>query len=301
MCVSDSVLRRAARFAGLAAGVAVLLSLLAFPVAAFASGSGGGSDPTGGAGFGTNPAGSGSAGTTPAPKTGSGSSAHLGDRTLHLGMKGHDVRVLQQFLGFAGYPTAIDGTFGQLTKRSVIMFQQAQSLTPNGLVTYSVQLLLRDAVKAVEASPATGQKARINPDGTLALPADAPPVVQAVVAATNTILNTSYCVGGGHASWTSSCYDCSGAVSFALHGGGLLPISEDSSQMETYGEPGPGQWISIYADAGHAFMVVAGRAFDTANYGGPNLPNGDGPRWRSNPLGNLADGGNYVVRHPAGL
>ena len=64
---------------------------------------------------------------------------------------------------------------------------------------------------------------------------------------------------------------------------------------------GPGRWVSVYGDPGHAFIVIAGRAFDTANYGGPNIPSGDGPRWRTNPLGNLADGGNYVVRHPPGL
>ena len=92
-----------------------------------------------------------------------------------------------------------------------------------------------------------------------------------------------------------------GSVSFALHAAGLLNTPEDSTQLESYGAPGPGRYITVYADAGHAFMVVAGRAFDTANFGGPNIPAGSGPRWRSDPLGNLADGGNYVVRHPAGL
>ena len=68
----------------------------------------------------------------------------------------------------------------------------------------------------------------------------------------------------------------------------------------SYGEPGPGKWITIYSDPSHVFIVIGGIAFDTADYGGPNIPSGTGPRWRSNPLGNLADGGNYVVRHPAG-
>ncbi|HZU49739.1 MAG TPA: hypothetical protein VFA16_21165, partial [Mycobacterium sp.] len=90
-------------------------------------------------------------------------------------------------------------------------------------------------------------------------------------------------------------------VSFALHGAGLLSSPEDSTQLETYGAPGPGRWITIYADPSHAFLVVAGRAFNTANYGGPNIPAGTGPRWRYDPLGNLADGGSYVVRHPPGL
>jgi hypothetical protein len=215
-------------------------------------------------------------------------------------MHGHDVRVLQGYLSVAGYPTTIDGSFGPATRRSVVRFQSAQSMTPNGIVTYSVQLGLRNQVAAVQAVAPTG-KTRINADGTATAPAGAPSAVQAVIAAANSILDTSYCVGGGHGSWKSSCYDCSGAVSFALHGASLLGSSEDSTQMETYGSPGPGRWISVYADAGHAFLVVAGRAFDTADFGGPNIPAGDGPRWRSDPTGNLADGGDYVVRHPAGL
>jgi len=291
MFVSDPALRRAARFAG----ALLLAALFVLPSTAAASSrtsSQTATSPTGGAGFGTNPAGGTAVG---------GDSKHLGDRTLRQGMSGHDVRVLQQYLSFAGYPTAIDGSFGPATKQSVLLFQRSENLAASGIVTYSVQALLREAVKAVLASPAAGQKARINPDGTLALPASAPTAVQQLVAAANSILHTSYCVGGGHGSWNSSCYDCSGSASFALHGAGLLSTPEDSSQLESYGAPGPGQWVSIYSDPSHAFLVVAGRAFDTADYGGPNIPNGDGPRWRSNPLGNLKDGGGYVVRHPPGL
>jgi hypothetical protein len=217
-------------------------------------------------------------------------------------MHGHDVRVLQQYLTFAGFPTSVDGSFGGSTKRSVVQFQRAQNMNPSGVVTFTVQRTLREAIKAVQASPPpSGARTRINSDGTATPPAGAPQAVQQVVAAANQIINTSYCVGGGHGAWRSSCYDCSGAVSYALHGGGLLSSPEDSTGLESYGSPGPGQWITVYADAGHTFLVVAGRAFDTADYGGPNVPAGNGPRWRSNPTGNLADGGNYVVRHPPGL
>lgn len=244
---------------------------------------------------------SGSSGSGNGGCHGGGSSAHLGGRTLCEGMHGHDVRVLQQYLTFAGFPTTIDGGFGPTTKRNVIEFQRAQKMNPSGIVTYSVQQTLRAAVKAVEASPPTGEKTRINADGTATAPAGAPEAVQRVIAAANSIIDTSYCVGGGHGSWNSSCYDCSGSASFALHGGGLLSSPEDSTGLESYGDPGRGQWITIYADSGHAFLVVAGRAFDTADYGGPNTPSGTGPRWRSNPTANLQDGGSYVVRHPAGL
>jgi hypothetical protein len=215
-------------------------------------------------------------------------------------MRGHDVRVLQAYLTEAGYGTVVDGAFGPLTKRSVIQFERSQGLRANGIVTLSLARALQQAVAAIQSMPPTGTT-RINADGTASAPAGAPAAVVAVVAAANQIINTSYCYAGGHATWKSSCYDCSGSVSFALHGGGLLTTPDDSTQFETYGESGPGHWITIYADPSHAFLVVAGRAFDTANYGGPNIPAGNGPRWRYDPLGNLRDGGHYVVRHPAGL
>ena len=199
-----------------------------------------------------------------------------------------------------GFGTEVDGSFGPATLQSVLAFQRQQGTTANGVVSFALSQKLRQVVAQVAAAPPTG-KTRINPDGTATAPAGAPAVVQAVVAGANQIINTSYCVGGGHGTWKSSCYDCSGSVSYALHAAGLLNTSEDSTQMESYGAPGPGRYITIYADASHAFMVVGGRAFDTADFGGPNIPSGTGPRWRSDPLGNLADGGNYVVRHPEGF
>ena len=107
---------------------------------------------------------------------------------------------------------------------------------------------------------------------------------------------------GENGSFTDSGYDCSGAVSFALHGGGLLATPEDSSQLETFGRPGPGKWITVYSDPEHAFVVIAGLAFDTAHYG-PTFPSGSGPRWLepNDVTANLQDGGDYVERHPAGL
>jgi peptidoglycan hydrolase-like protein with peptidoglycan-binding domain len=229
-----------------------------------------------------------------------GDSRHLGDRVLREGMTGHDVRVLQDFLTRVGFGTSIDGDFGPATKANVVAFQRSANMAPNGVVTISVEKALRSAVAKIQTDPPMGTT-RINPDGTATAPAGAPTVVQEVVAAANQIIDTSYCYAGGHGSWKSSCYDCSGSVSYALHGGGLLSSPEDSTQLESYGEPGPGKWITIYADPSHTWIVVAGRAFDTANFGGPNTPAGTGPRWRSDPTGNLADGGDYVVRHPPGL
>jgi Putative peptidoglycan binding domain len=225
----------------------------------------------------------------------------LGRRLLRQGLHGNDVTILQGYLTIAGYPTSVDGQFGPATAASVATFKQAHSMTPaNGVAGPAFVKALQAAISAYESDVPAGTTT-INPDGTATAPAGAPAAVQAAVASANQILNTSYCIGGGHGQWNSSCYDCSGSVSYVLHGAGLLSSSEDSTGFESYGSPGPGHWITIYADAGHAFIVIAGRAFDTADYGGPNIPAGTGPRWRSNPLGNLADGGNYVVRHPLGL
>jgi peptidoglycan hydrolase-like protein with peptidoglycan-binding domain len=234
-----------------------------------------------------------------------GGSAHLGNRTLRPGMHGHDVRVLQGYLSMVGFPTTVDGSYGPATKAKVLAFQQTHSMKANGVVTFAETLVLRQAVAAVLASgPVTSgpvSRARINSDGTATAPTSAPAVVQKVVAAANQIIDKPYIYAGGHASWKANGYDCSGAVSYALHGAGLLSSPEDSTGLESWGSAGPGKWITVYADAQHTFVVVAGRAFDTADYGGPNIPSGTGPRWRSNPTGNLADGGDYVVRHPAGL
>ena len=257
-----------------------------------------------------------------------GGSAHLGERVLREGMQGHDVRVLQGYLTTAGFPTTIDGDFGPATRSNVVAFEQANALAPaNGVVSYHDQYVLRQVVAqggttstgttgstetgagsgpatsdpSATSSASTPGKATINSDGTATAPAGAPAIVQQIIAAGNQIIDKPYVYGGGHGSFNDSGYDCSGAVSYALHGGGLLSSPEDSTQLETFGVAGVGKWISVYADSGHAFLVVAGIAFDTADYGGPNIPSGSGPRWRSNPTGNLADGGDYVVRHPSNL
>src|SRR2546421_101363 len=101
-----------------------------------------------------------------------------------------------------------------------------------------------------------------------------------------------YRYGGGHGSWNDSGYDCSGAVSYALHGGGFLDQPEDSSQLESFGSAGKGQWITVYANSGHAFVVIAGLRFDTSGDS-----SGSGPRWHT---GSYKTSG-YLARHPTGL
>ena len=124
-------------------------------------------------------------------------------------------------------------------------------------------------------------------------PANAPAVVKRVIAAANHIRTLPYIWGGGHGRWQDSGYDCSGAVSYALHGGRLLTSPLTSGSFETFGEAGAGRWITIYANASHAYMVVAGLRFDTAGDVSES-----GPRWH--PTVAAAASGRYVVRHPIG-
>ena len=128
--------------------------------------------------------------------------------------------------------------------------------------------------------------------GLAAAPMAAPLNVQKIVWAGNQIVGDPYIWGGGHASFTSPGYDCSGTVSFALHGGHLLSVPEDSSEFERYGSRGVGGWVTIFTNAGHAYMTVAGLRLDTSSADDPS--NQQGPRWR--PLRPANPG--FGVRHP---
>jgi peptidoglycan hydrolase CwlO-like protein len=146
------------------------------------------------------------------------------------------------------------------------------------------------SVPATAPAPLTpGQSADFISESQASIPSAAPPAVQAAIEAANAIATTPYVWGGGHGSFESSGYDCSGAVSYALNGGGFLSSPLDSTGLSTWGEPGPGQWITVYANAGHAWVIIAGLAFDTSG--------GAGPRWHSSPV-NSPEG--FIARHPPG-
>jgi peptidoglycan hydrolase-like protein with peptidoglycan-binding domain len=225
-----------------------------------------------------------------------GDSHHMGDRILRRGMSGHDVRVLQDFLSRVGIGTKITGRFGVTTKRNVVAFQRAHHLRPTGVVTWAVNQVLRAAAARVESStltpiaPPAGSRARLV-GGQAVAPASAPTAVKAAIAAANQIATRPYVYGGGHGSFISSGYDCSGSVSYALHGGGLIRDTEDSSSLESYGSAGPGRWITIYANAGHAYMIIAGLRFDTSAQSSTG-----GNRWTTAGRSNAG----FVVRHPTG-
>jgi cell wall-associated NlpC family hydrolase len=133
-------------------------------------------------------------------------------------------------------------------------------------------------------------------DGEAVPPPGAPTAVRRVIAAADEIIHKPYIWGGGHASFLAKGYDCSGAVSYALHGGDLLGYTQVSGQLASYGAPGPGRWITIYANPEHVFMTVAGLRFDTRN----DPAGTSGPRWKmASPEAGILP--KFAVRHPAGL
>ena len=132
-------------------------------------------------------------------------------------------------------------------------------------------------------------------NGLAAAPMSAPASVQEIIWAGNQLIGLPYIFGGGHASFSSPGYDCSGTVSFALHGASLIETPEDSSEFMVWGSHGVGRWISIFANGGHAYMTVAGLRLDTSAADDPT--NEQGPRWRPLRPGNEG----FVVRHPLGL
>jgi hypothetical protein len=138
--------------------------------------------------------------------------------------------------------------------------------------------------------------ARIQSDGTAIPPAGAPRQVRKAINAANRIHKRPYIWGGGHRSFKSRGYDCSGAVSYVLHAAGLLRSPMASGPLMRWGAPGIGQWITVYANSGHAWMTVAGLRFDTSG-AGESLNQGSGPRWRFN----MRAATGYTTRFSPGL
>jgi hypothetical protein len=135
-------------------------------------------------------------------------------------------------------------------------------------------------------------KAKLLANGMLIPPRSAPGRVKQVIAAANKIRSKPYIYGGGHARWWDRGYDCSGSVSFALHGGRFLESPLPSGPMEKWGLEGEGRWITVYANGGHAYAVIAGVRWDTSGDEGEET----GPRWHLD----LRDNVGYIARHPAG-
>jgi peptidoglycan hydrolase-like protein with peptidoglycan-binding domain len=257
-----------------------------------------------------------------AQRGGPGDRRWLGIRRLRVGAQGKDVRALQNALTKLGYAAVTDGQFGPATRTSVRMFERAAGLRVDGVLTQRDMRTLKrvarkggsagavslrstqtaatatTAATTAAANQPTGQSAppppapgQVGVNGLAIAPAGVPAAVAAIIQAGNLIAHHPYRFGGGHQNWQDTGYDCSGSVSFALHGAGLLETPLASYDFYNWGESGPGQWVTIYARDDHAYMVVAGLRYDTS------ASKGGGSRWTTD--GRVPEG--YVARHPAGL
>jgi cell wall-associated NlpC family hydrolase len=144
-------------------------------------------------------------------------------------------------------------------------------------------------------APPKGAYAKLRANGRTAVaPKAAPKPIKAMIRAANSITRKPYKWGGGHVRWYDRGYDCSGATSFILRAGGYVSWPMVSGELAKGGSKGAGNWVRIYANKTHVFMVIAGLRFDTSAYGSPG---GDGPRWRSG----VRPTGGFKLRHPPGL
>lgn len=193
--------------------------------------------------------------------------------------RGAEVRIAQRRLGIAA-----DGIFGAGTQRAVRAFQRAHGLTADGIVGPATWRALgvygRHPVLRRGALRRAGRRR-----------AGVPAALARAIRAANRIARLPYRWGGGHASFTDTGYDCSGSVSYVLHAAGKLRSPLDSSGLMSWGLPGPGKYITVYANPGHVYMTIRGRRYDTS------ARSESGSRWSSR--GRETTG--YAVRHPPGL
>jgi peptidoglycan hydrolase CwlO-like protein len=180
-------------------------------------------------------------------------------------------------------------------RHAAIQSQQSQLVAARNARQQILEALLRkerQIQQDLSEIPAPAGHATLDSDGDAIPPANAPLAVRAAIEAANQINDLPYIWGGGHGSFTSSGYDCSGAVSYMLNGGGWLSSPLDSTGLMVWGESGGGNWVTVFAHSGHAWAYVAGLRWDTGGPGG-----GSGPRWSTVMR---SDASSFVARHPAG-
>lgn len=192
--------------------------------------------------------------------------------------RGPEVRIAQRRLGITA-----DGVFGPGTLAAVKAFQRRKGLTPDGVVGPATWAALgvRGNHPVLKRGGAAPRRSR----------SGIPRALRRAIAAANRIATYPYRYGGGHASFTDTAYDCSGSISYVLHAAGKLDSPVNSSALMSYGKPGPGRYITIYSNPGHAYMMIRGRRYDTS------ARSESGSRWSRQ--GRSTSG--YVVRHPPGL
>lgn len=220
---------------------------------------------------------------------------------LEISAGGRSVVAYKEDIGLgggpiAGYPRAID-LWWQLARSLGLPYEDGRW---SGTVT--VAPLSGDCGTALGSTPvAAGPRAQLLPGGAAAAPASAPATVAEMIAAGNQIAGRPYVYGGAHGlplNLLAPVYDCSSSVSHLLYGGGLLAAGDDmtSGEFESWGLPGPGRWVTVYANATHVFMYVAGLRWDTWNAGGAG-DGSDGIGWHPLVRGDTG----FVARHPPGL
>jgi peptidoglycan hydrolase-like protein with peptidoglycan-binding domain len=188
--------------------------------------------------------------------------------------RGPSVRRLQRRLG-----VAVDGVYGPGTARAVRRFQRAHGLTADGMVGPATWSAL-----GVRGRRTVLKRARATRPGI-------PVAITRAIRAANRIASFPYRLGGGHRSFSDSAYDCSGSVSYVLHATGRLGRPRDSGELMSWGRAGRGRWITVYANPGHAYVVINGRRYDTTGRAGT------GSRWQRADRSTAG----HVARHPAGL
>lgn len=237
--------------------------------------------------------------------------AGLGDRVLKLGTRGADVRALQGYLDAAGYTLEQTGRYDRRTRGRVQTFQNHYGLRATGVVTPRVARMIKRTATAPPGYGGTafdpnppkpsgpvpadlkivpGNRAKVLRDGTAAAPANAPDEVKRIIASANEIARLPYKWGGGHARWRDTGYDCTGSVTYAFRTTfrrGRYPTFGYSN----WGRPGPGRWITVYANSGHVYAVIAGLRYDSS---GLRIA---GSRWTDVERSSAS----FVARHPAGF
>jgi cell wall-associated NlpC family hydrolase len=195
------------------------------------------------------------------------------------GRSADHVRSLQRRLGITA-----DGVFGPATEAAVRRFQRGHGLVADGVVGPATW-------RALGARGGRPVLKRSRPGDRRHSRGGVPAAVVSAIRAANRIARHPYRYGGGHRSFRDTAYDCSGSVSYVLHGAGVLSSPLHSGALMRWGAPGPGRWITVYAHPGHTFVVIRGRRFDTTGRGQT------GTRWQPR----MRSTAGYVVRHPPGL
>jgi hypothetical protein len=225
---------------------------------------------------------------------------HRGPATSHASVHAKQASVLhghpqavEPVAGLSGAPAPSSGSSagsaGSSAPSRISVSSTGGSQLPQPVSNSQVESEL--AASGISANP---NVATLTPGGLALAPVDAPAAVQAVIEAGNQIARLPYIWGGGHATYEDTGYDCSGSLSFVLAAAGLLHGTETSGELMSYGDPGPGKWITIFANAGHTFAYIAGLRFDTVALAET------GSRWSNRPA-NEPDLASFAVRHPPGL